>query len=751
MSSQIVLMRELLIVFYGNELSFGITLASWLFWVGFGSLCIARWIAGKIKNEIVVFSLCEISLAFLLPLSVFWTRLIPAVLKFSPGEIMGVLPMGISAFILLAPICILSGFLFTLGCEIYRIADEAAVRIGHVYTFEAIGATAGGLLTSLFLIRFFSPLYIMFLIGLFNLLAAFLLLWKRKIFVFYTGIILTGFIFLVLSGGVDTLQDYSLARQWRTYGLLTSENSIYGNVAVVKRENLYSVFTNGVYAFSVPDEFTSELSAHFPLLEHPQPKDVLLIGGGSSGQLKEVLKHPVERVDYVELDPLIINLAKAYLPVNEALNDHRVKVIADMDGRLFIKRTTRKYDVMIINLPAPHTAQLNRFYTQEFYAEARDVLKDNGILSFSLSSNPNYISQEQVELYRTLRETLKEIFPDVKITPGGTNYFMASKNKDTLTLDWHLLMERLKQRNIETKYMREYYLYSELSKERIDSFQKRLTQSEGEALGSRMKPSLYYVNRDFRPIAYYYDLVLWNTYFSYNLKKLFKNINSKSIYVSFIFLYLFLLLPIWSGRIRRKIPNWGVLTCVATTGFSEMAFQIVTLLSFQVMYGYVYYKLGLILTSYMIGLIFGSRWITKSLKGIKNDYNLFIKTQGAIFIYPLILPMLFWIFSTLKGKCSFWLGSNAVFPFLPIIAGMIGGFQFPLANRLYIKTVRVEPGQSAGLTYGIDLFGSCLGAILIPAFLIPVIGIYTSCFLVAGLNLIGLMLLLWSRGVKYSL
>ena len=451
MSSQIVLMRELLIVFYGNELSFGITLASWLFWVGFGSLCIARWIAGKIKNKIVVFSLCEISLAFLLPLSVFWTRLIPAVLKFSPGEIMGVLPMGISAFILLAPICILSGFLFTLGCEIYRIADEAAVRIGHVYIFEAIGATAGGLLTSLFLIRFFSPLYIMFLIGLFNLLAAFLLLWKRKIFVFSTGIILTGFIFLVLSGGVDTLQDYSLARQWRTYGLLTSENSIYGNVAVVKRENLYSVFTNGVYAFSVPDEFTSELSAHFPLLEHPWPKDVLLIGGGSSGQLREVLKHPVERIDYVELDPLIINLAKAYLPVNEALNDHRVKVIADMDGRLFIKRTTRKYDVMIINLPAPHTAQLNRFYTQEFYAEARDVLKDNGILSFFLSSNPNYISQEQVELYRTLRETLKEIFPDVKITPGGTNYFMASKNKDTLTLDWHLLIERLKERSIKLK------------------------------------------------------------------------------------------------------------------------------------------------------------------------------------------------------------------------------------------------------------------------------------------------------------
>ena len=180
MASQIVLIRELLIVFYGNELSFGIALAGWLFWVGFGSLGIGRWMAGGIRNKITVFALCEISLAFLLPLSIFGTRFIPAVLKFSPGEIIGVLPMSVSVFVLLAPICILGGFLFTLGCEIYKRDQEGAVQIGYVYVLEAIGATIGGLITSLLLIRLFSPLHIMFLISLLNLLAAFLLLWKRK-------------------------------------------------------------------------------------------------------------------------------------------------------------------------------------------------------------------------------------------------------------------------------------------------------------------------------------------------------------------------------------------------------------------------------------------------------------------------------------------------------------------------------------------------------------------------------------------
>ena len=151
------------------------------FWIAFGSWAIGRVITHKIKEKIVVFTLCEIILAFLLPISVICVRFIPFAFKFSPGEIIGILPMSIATFVLLAPICILGGFLFVLGCDIYKVTKEGAVQIGHVYILEAIGASIGGLLTSLFLIRYFSPLYIMFFVGLLNLIAASLLLWKRKI------------------------------------------------------------------------------------------------------------------------------------------------------------------------------------------------------------------------------------------------------------------------------------------------------------------------------------------------------------------------------------------------------------------------------------------------------------------------------------------------------------------------------------------------------------------------------------------
>jgi spermidine synthase len=143
----------------------------------------------------------------------------------------------------------------------------------------------------------------------------------------------------------------------------------------------------------------------------------------------------------------------------------------------------------------------------------------------------------------------------------------------------------------------------------------------------------------------------------------------------------------------------------------------------------------------MAGLIIGAWAVTRIIEKGGGDYGLFIKTQISIFIYPLILLPVFFIFSNLKGDVSFWLGSNIVFPFLPIIPGLIGGFQFPLANKLYMESAGRGAGTSASLTYGTDLLGSCLGAILITVFFVPIAGIPGTCILLSALNLAGVALL----------
>ncbi|GAI11733.1 unnamed protein product, partial [marine sediment metagenome] len=217
------------------------------------------------------------------------------------------------------------------------------------------------------------------------------------------------------------MRQASLDLRWRTYHLLTSQNSIYGNLVVTEKDNTYSFFNNGLYNFTVPDKLTSERIAHFALLEHPEPRKVLLIGGGVSGVLKEILKHPVEKVDYLELDPLMITLAKEYLYSTEeyALDDRRVEV-KNIDGRLFVKQTSDKYDIVIVNLPQPFTAQINRFYTVEFFKDARKILKEKGILFFGITSSPNYISEEQRNLLVSLNESLKKVFAEVRVIPGDT-------------------------------------------------------------------------------------------------------------------------------------------------------------------------------------------------------------------------------------------------------------------------------------------------------------------------------------------
>ncbi|MEE8359724.1 MAG: hypothetical protein V3S04_02210, partial [Candidatus Omnitrophota bacterium] len=191
----------------------------------------------------------------------------------------------------------------------------------------------------------------------------------------------------------------------------------------------------------------------------------------------------------------------------------------------------------------------------------------------------------------------------------------------------------------------------------------------------------------------------------------------------------------------------SMLTAIGTTGFSEIVFEIVVILSFQIIYGFLYYKLGLLLTSFMIGLFLGSTYMTKRLKDIKNSYSAFIKIQVSVVLYPLVLPFILYYLSQTGSYKISWIGSNLIFPSLPLIAGFIGGLQFPLGNKIYLENT---PGaaETGGLIYGVDLIGACVGAALVSAFLIPIIGIFQTCVAVGLLNFAVLLALLFSK--KYG-
>ncbi|MDP6686059.1 MAG: hypothetical protein QGI05_03805, partial [Candidatus Omnitrophota bacterium] len=296
------------------------------------------------------------------------------------------------------------------------------------------------------------------------------------------------------------MERHTRALQFKPFELVESIDSIYGNLSVTKTGKEYSFYENGLLVFTSGDLLTSEESVHYALLEHPDPQNILLIGGGMGGALKEILKHPVQTVDYVELDPLIIKLAEKYIPPPQ---DPRLN-IAHMDGRLFVKSLTpsKKYDVIILNLPDPYNAMLNRFYSSEFFGEVNNILEDGGVFSFSLSSSENYINPEQAYYLTSIYNTLKEEFSEAIIFPGDTAIFFASNKSDLLTYEASALISRLNERTVATKFVREYYMPFKLTPLRIKYIKDSIQQSSAAK-----------INQDFKPIGYFYHTALWLSLF----------------------------------------------------------------------------------------------------------------------------------------------------------------------------------------------------------------------------------------------
>jgi spermidine synthase len=200
-------------------------------------------------------------------------------------------------------------------------------------------------------------------------------------------------------------------------------------------------------------------------------------------------------------------------------------------------------------------------------------------------------------------------------------------------------------------------------------------------------------------------------------------------------------------RIREeRFLKEGTVFTVAISGFSLMVFQMVVLLSFQIICGYLYYKLGIIITAFMIGLALGSFTAAKAMPRLKKDVPVFILNTAGIFLYAAALPfILLWINGMKTTALS--VTSDIIFPAIPVVAGFLGGFQFPLAGKIYMDE-KAGPGRAGGFLYGADLSGACLGALLSGAVFIPLAGIVNTCIFTAGLNFMMAVLLLCGYTIR---
>lgn len=696
--AQIVLMRELMVVFCGNELSLGIMLANWLLWTAAGSALLGR--LHRSPRKLV--AALETAIAAALPATIFAVRSSKQVFEPVPGAILGPGPMFLISLVALSLFCALSGWLFAASsrmCTEER-GTPTAEATGSVYLYEAIGSGAGGILASLALIRFLTAFEIALLLALLNLLAAAWLTVRSPIRRSAAMLVLAaGFaviVFPVVSPKLDAL---SLGRLWRGFRVVATRNSVFGNLVVVATEGSRSLFENGLVAFTVPDPEAAEEAVHYALLEHPEPRSLLLIGGGANGSLAQALQHDsLQRIDYVELDPAVLELARKYFP-NSIPADPRIRV-HHIDGRLFLKTTPSTYDVILVNLPDPRTAQLNRFYTLEFFREAARKLAPGGVFSFQVSGAENYISPELADFLRCLRKTLREAFAEVTAIPGSTVHFFAASRPGVLLHDPREIVSRLRARGLQTRYVREYFIPFRMAPDRMRDLESQIAPRAQTP-----------VNRDFAPIAYYFDTVLWSSRFE--RASVFREI--ARLPFGWLAGAVMLVAAAVAVALRRRVAAIAGYS-VAAMGFTLIGLELLILLAFQATHGYVYHQLAIVIAALMAGMALGAWRAVRGTAGLRALARIQLLAAAT----PVALCLLF------ASRFQFAL----VFPAAALAAGFLGGYQFPVASRVFFD----GPVRSPGTLYGLDLAGACLGAVALSLYLVPVFGFLKTALLMAMVN-----------------
>ena len=133
------------------------------------------------------------------------------------------------------------------------------------------------------------------------------------------------------------------------------------------------------------------------------------------------------------------------------------------------------------------------------------------------------------------------------------------------------------------------------------------------------------------------------------------------------------------------------------------------------------------------------------MERIDDDRLLYIKTQAWLSIYPLILAITLMAIAKINQvKPGIGNALQLAFVIMPVIGGFISGFQFPLANKIWLKDSK-DVGKTTGLLYGVDLLGSCAGGLITGIILIPILGILQTCVLLSVINIFIFILLSNSR------
>lgn len=698
--------RSLIAGLYGNELSLGIVLGAWLLLIALSSALVGR-LRRVDPPPLLALCLGALPLALALSLALQHATL-PAFTRV--GSLVGPARTLALAVLCLAAPCALLGAGFALAARSEE--RDGAAWAARVYALECGGTFAAGLLFHLALTRL-SARGVALVAAVPPMLAALLLLarlrGRRAVAPALAGVALGG-LGLAALGGAALPGTRWLQPVIPGYRLIALESSPHAALAVLRRGDQTLFLANGEAVFSNQDRERVEADVHLSLLAHPAPRRILMIGGGLGGGLAEALRHAPRSLDYAELDPELITLARRHggPALVAPLADPRVRVIAD-DGRRWVAQARERYDVILVGLPGPSSALVNRFYTEEFFALARRALRPGGLLRLSLTGSEGYLSDAEALTHATIRAALARSLGGAAALPGPTTLLLAGRER-VPDLAPATLLARLAARGLEGEAGPRFFNATELMSRALP-FKRELY----EARLAELRPAR---NSDLWPSAYLQSTVLWVAMSSPGLAAGLGRLARLAERWAWAAVPLALALGLVLGRLRlrRDGESSGVGAALAVAGGAGLTLELVVVLASQELRGVLFHELAALLASFMIGLAVGAELGPRLVRAATASRDrralrraLVGSALGALVVLAslplaaastaLALPLF------LLALFAVGAGTGACFaPASALLAGRLGG-------------------GAPARAYAWDLAGAALGALLGSALVLPVLGL----------------------------
>jgi spermidine synthase len=674
---QLVTIREFLSQFHGNEITIALVLSSWLLVTGLGSL-VAKYFK---RSSLTLYSLLIVFIAIWPLIQIISVRGFRELI-FIHGASPGFYQIFFYIMITTAPYCLLVGFILPYALKVMH-ACHYEFTSGELYITDSIGDITGGILFSFILVYWMKPFKTIALTSSLLIAVAMLLLLTSRKYLLLVATILSALLFYLFSLN-GQFEISTLARQ---YGeIVRYLESPYGRIVVTKEGPQHTFWESGLPLYSDANIMNSEEKVHYPLSQLERLENVLLVSGGLGETLEEVSKYHPKHIDYVELDPYLTDTAQELGLIQERPS----LTIKNTDGRSHIKKADRVYDAIIIDLPDPDTFQINRFFTSEFFSLAKTALSQGGILSFGLKYSPNYISEIRKKKLSTIFSTARRHFQNVMVLPGGEAYFLCSDG--VLSAD---IPANLRMKSVETTYISGFY-HGNVTPERIKQLQDTIEEHE-------------YINTDFEPRVMNIIFQEWFKKHGTSPKPFFL------VLLGFTGIYLIFM---------RKEEY-----LLFSTGLATMGVEMLIVFTFQVIYGYIYLKIGAIITVFLLGLLPGA--IVGNLYREKKVMSIVV-SESVLMCQLLIFFV--WI-NLFKGELHqfYFLGYCFVFSFFC-------GFQFPVATEIIGERKSPVAGCLAA-----DLTGAAVGTIFTGALLIPLWGIQSAIIFLILVKISSAMLFIFSK------